>query len=505
MDAPPPGWGLEGISQRQRPQNLRAEQAFLGALLFNNKVLDRCEFLHPEHFADPINGRIFQTIVRRVEAGHLADGITLKAEFEHSGILEEVGGTEYLARLMGSMVAIGTAMEYARAVHDCWLRRETIEIGEQTVNIGFGADPAINAQQGITDAVHALLDLGEAASPFDSGTRISSSLGRVMEASSNAVAGVGVKGVWTGLQTLDAKWQGLWPGTMDILAGRPGAGKTALALQIAGNAARQFMVENETENEERQVAGLKPVPPRTVEFWSLEMTADALSMRALSMETGIPADDIRAGRFTPTQASLLILARRRWNDLPIIIHDKPRQTLADVTLRARISARQNRMGLSVFDHALKIRRGPGQARMGETEWLSFVASEIHDLAQALSIPCLLLWQLSRDGERREEARPRLSDLKYAGEGDADNVALLWRPERGLAGGPPKRGTMGDKLFDAVVADWHRSKERWEGKAEAVFAKRRSGPESSVVLGFDGPSTKFSDLIEAPEADLWTDL
>jgi replicative DNA helicase len=97
---------LLGLSQRLPPSNLQAEQALLGALLANNKAYERVsEFLLPEHFADPIHDRIFQAIQRRVEAGQLADAVTLKAEFEHSGVLGEVGGTPYLAQLSTAMVA----------------------------------------------------------------------------------------------------------------------------------------------------------------------------------------------------------------------------------------------------------------------------------------------------------------------------------------------------------------------------------------------------------------
>src|SRR5947199_325881 len=135
---------LLGLSQRQPPSNERAEQALLGALLANNRAYERVsEFLAPEHFADPIHGRIYQAIARRVEAGQLADAVTLKAEFEHSGVLEEVGGTAYLAQLLSAMVGIINAGEYGRAIHDAWLRRQLIDIGEVVVKNAFGAARAL--------------------------------------------------------------------------------------------------------------------------------------------------------------------------------------------------------------------------------------------------------------------------------------------------------------------------------------------------------------------------
>ena len=123
--AEPSGNGMPGMSQRLPPSNLEAEQALLGALLANNKAYERVsEFLASEHFADPIHGRIYHAVQRRIEAGQLADVVTLRAEFEHSGLLDEVGGTAYFAQLLTSMVGIINAGEYGRAVHDTWLRRQ---------------------------------------------------------------------------------------------------------------------------------------------------------------------------------------------------------------------------------------------------------------------------------------------------------------------------------------------------------------------------------------------
>ncbi len=148
LDAP-----LLGLSQRLPPSNLAAEQALLGALLANNKAYERVsDYLAPDHFADPLHGRIFAAIGRRIEAGQLADAVMLKAEFEHSGVLEEVGGTAYLAQLLTAMVGIINAGEYGRAIHDAWLRRQLVEIGEVVVNRAFGAEPELDGRQQIEAA-----------------------------------------------------------------------------------------------------------------------------------------------------------------------------------------------------------------------------------------------------------------------------------------------------------------------------------------------------------------
>src|SRR5919202_5850 len=142
-----PGGGLLGLSQRVPPQSPQAEQALLGALLANNKAYERVsEFLAPEHFADAVHGRIFRAIQRRIEAGQLADVVTLRPEFEHSGLLDEVGGPAYLAQLLSAMVGIINAGEYGRIVHDCWLRRQLVDVGEEVVNRAFGAEPELDAK-----------------------------------------------------------------------------------------------------------------------------------------------------------------------------------------------------------------------------------------------------------------------------------------------------------------------------------------------------------------------
>ena len=151
---------LIGLSQRLPPANIQAEQALLGAVLANNRAYERvAEFLAPDHFADPIHGRIYRAIVRRIEAGQLADAVMLKAEFEHSGVLEEVGGSAYLAQLLAAMVGIINASDYGRAIHDAWLRRQLIEIGETVVNNAFGADPELDGTAQIEAVEQALFQL----------------------------------------------------------------------------------------------------------------------------------------------------------------------------------------------------------------------------------------------------------------------------------------------------------------------------------------------------------
>src|ERR1700744_2386941 len=221
---------LLGLSQRLPPSNMQAEQALLGALLANNKAYERVsEFLAPEHFADPIHGRIYQAIVRRVEAGQLADAVTLKAEFEHAGVLDEVGGTAYLAQLLSAMVGIINAGEYGRGNHDAWLRRQLIDIGETVVNNAFGADPELDGQQQIELTEHTLFQLATDGNTSGGFITFERALTDAIQGAERAFRRSGhVSGLSTGLRDLDSKTGGLHRSDLLILAGRPGMGKTAL-------------------------------------------------------------------------------------------------------------------------------------------------------------------------------------------------------------------------------------------------------------------------------------
>src|SRR5918911_1489217 len=211
--------GLLGLSQRLPPSNLAAEQALLGALLANNKAYERVsEFLAPEHFADAVHGRIFRAIQRRIEAGQIADVVTLRGEFEHSGLLDEVGGPAYLAQLLSAMVGIINAGEYGRLVHDCWLRRQLVDVGEEVVNRAFGAEPELDAKQQLEAAEQRLFDLAKDGGGEGGPKPFEKALAEAVLAAERAFSTPGgVSGLSTGLRDLD-RWTGrMHPSELIIL------------------------------------------------------------------------------------------------------------------------------------------------------------------------------------------------------------------------------------------------------------------------------------------------
>ena len=156
---------LLGISHRLPPSNTGAEQALLGALMANNQACRHVEsFLQARHFADPIHRLIFDAIMTDYRAGRIVDAITLRSKFEHTGALDDVGGTAYLGQLTTAFLGIINAGEYGRAIHDAWMRRELIDIGEEIVNRAFGADPEMDAAAQLDAATQRLAMLPEGVS-----------------------------------------------------------------------------------------------------------------------------------------------------------------------------------------------------------------------------------------------------------------------------------------------------------------------------------------------------
>ncbi len=427
---------LLGLSQRLPPSNIAAEQALLGALLANNKAYDRIsDFLAPQHFADPINGRIYQSIVRRLEASQVADPITLRAEFEHAGILDEVGGTAYLAQLVTAMVGIINAADYGRVIYDAWVRRQLIDIGEVIVN----------------NAGH-------------------------------------VSGLSTGLRDLDKKTGGLHKSDLLILAGRPGMGKTALATKIAFGAARALMAE--------AFADPKNKKPGSVAIFSLEMSSEQLATRLLSEESRVSGERIRKGEINERDFVRFVGVSKELQTLPLFIDDTPAITLSALRTRCRRLHRTRGLSLVVIDYLQLMRPSPGVRSENRVQEISMITQGLKALAKELEVPVMALSQLSRAVESREDKRPQLSDLRESGsiEQDADAVMFVYRDEYYLQQRAPKQMAFdSEDKFQGALDKWQRDMELVHNKAELLLEKQRHGPTGKIDLFFEGEFTRFADL------------
>ncbi len=479
------------VSPRLPPANLEAEQALLGALLANNKAYERVsEFLAPEHFADAVHGRIYEAIARRIEAGQVADPVTLRATFEHSGLLDDVGGAAYLGQLLTAMVGIINAGDYGRIIYDAWIRRQLIELGELTVNRGFGSDPELDGTAQIEAAEQALFDLATKGGSEGAAMTFETALAMAIDTAAKAFERDGkVSGLTTGLTDLDARTGGLHPSDLLILAGRPGMGKTALATKIAFGAAQALLNEARAENPNAEAK-------QCVAVFSLEMSAEQLATRLLAEEARVSSDRIRRGEIGQKDFDNFVAVSRRIARLPLIIYDTPAITLSALRTRCRRLRRTRGLALIVVDYLQLMRPAAGTRPDNRVLEISQITQGLKAIAKELSVPVIALSQLSRAVESREDKRPQLSDLRESGtiEQDADAVMFVYRDEYYLQARMPKQMAYDseDKFQDAL-AKWQQDMEHVHNRAELILAKQRHGPTGKIDLFFEAEFTRFADL------------
>jgi replicative DNA helicase len=483
-----PGTGLP----RTPPHNYEAEQALLGAILMNNRALDKVsEFLRPEHFADPVHGKIYEACLALSVKNQIANPITLKSYLAADQGLQELGGDAYLARLAAAAAVIINAEDYGRLVFDLHLRRELIGLGEDVVNDAFETNPELDASEQIEVAEQRLFELATAGQPESGFQPFSRSLiSAIAQAEAAHKRDSKLSGVTTGLRDLDHKLGGLHRSDLVILAGRPSMGKTALATNIGFNAARAFRTEITPSGERKVVDGAK------VAFFSLEMSAEQLATRILAERAEIPSNKIRQGELSHEEFERLVVVAQELHNLPLYIDDTPALTVSAVRTRARRLQRTQGLGLIIVDYLQLLSGSPGKRQENRVQEVSDITRGLKALAKDLNVPVLALSQLSRQVEQREDKRPQLADLRESGsiEQDADVVMFVFREQYYLERAEPaRRAEESEEKFNTRTAEWKKRCEEVWNTAEILVAKQRHGPVGSVHLFFDGQFTKFADL------------
>ncbi len=469
------------------PQNEEVEQALLGALLVDNKCLEKvAEFLRSEHFFNPVHGRIYDAIFRLVERGQLATPMTLKAFFANDNALADVGGANYLVDLAASVVMLVSVEDYGRILYDLHLRRELIGLGGEITAGAQKHDLDSSASEQIELAEKRLYDLATLGDQTGGFVRLDASAKEALDMAGAAFRRQShVTGVTTGLRDLDRRLGGLHPSDLLILAARPAMGKTALATNIAFNAAKAYKASEGDEG-------------AAVMFFSLEMSAEQLALRILAEISGIASDRIRRGDIAESDFGDILEASKTLMELPFYVDATPALSIAALRTRARRMMRQSRAkhGLLIVDYLQLLNGSMGRKNENRVQEISEISRGLKTLAKELNVPVIALSQLSRAVETREDKKPMLSDLRESGsiEQDADVVMFIYREEYYLqAAEPIKRAEEGDDRFEDRKREWGERCARAHNKAEVFIAKQRHGPTGSVELFFDGARTHFADL------------
>ncbi|NBB82591.1 MAG: replicative DNA helicase [Alphaproteobacteria bacterium] len=472
-----PGRDGDDAPYRRTPANEEAEQALLGAIMINNDAIDRVsEFLKPEHFYFPAHGRIFAAMLRFREQHRLADPLTLKDYFERDGDLEGVGGAQYLARLAGGIVSVVNAVDYARIIHDLHLRRQLIALAEEITTEAYDFDlesSATDQIQGTEEKLYGLATEGDFQGGFQPFQEV---LKQAIQSAQQALyRDTRLTGATTGLVDMDRMLGGLQPSDLLILAGRPAMGKTALATNMAFNAAKAYV---ETDGKEGAV----------VAFFSLEMSAEQLAVRILSEEAEIASEKIRKGEMKRADFPRLTRAAETLERVPLYVDDTAGLTINQLRTRALRLKRQHDLGLIVVDYLQLMRPGGSNRADNRVQEISEITRGLKMVAKDLNVPVLALSQLSRAVEQREDKRPQLADLRESGsiEQDADVVMFVFREAYYVSKREPSEGT---PEHDA----WQQEMDRVHNLAEVIVAKQRHGPTGAIRLHFEGMFTRFSNL------------
>ena len=389
------------------------------------------------------------------------------------------------------MAAIGVVVNtggYGRVIHDAWVRRQLIDIGETVVNNAFGARPDLDGSDQIAASEEALFKLATERGQEGGFVSFTNALTEAVKVATKAYQRTGdVVGLTSGLRDFDKRTGGLHPSDLIILAGRPAMGKTALATKIAFSAARSILRDAEDSGEK---------PKGSVAIFSLEMSSEQLATRILSGEAEVSGEKIRRGDIGQKEFDRFVRVARELQRLPLYVDDTPAISLSAMRTRCRRLARTQGLSLVVVDYLQLMRPAIGTKPDSRVLEISMITQGLKAIAKELSVPVIALSQLSRQVESREDKRPMLSDLRESGsiEQDADAVMFVYRDEYYLQQRQPKDSAYdSNDKFQVATEEWQRKMALVHNKAELILEKQRHGPTGMIQLYFEGEYTRFGDL------------
>ena len=450
----------QAVFDRTPPFSMEAETAVLGGMLIDREAVTRAvEHIDESMFYREANRRLYRAMVRLFERGDVIDVITVSDELKKTAELESAGGFDYLGALVDAVPTAANLEYHARIVRDKALLRRLVEQSTQIIRDVY--------EQGERD-VDEILDQAEARifQVAESHKRegfvwIKEILWAAFEHIERIQeSGTGITGVPTGFPDLDRITTGFQKGDLCIVAARPSMGKTALALNVAANAAITHGIP--------------------VAIFSLEMSSEQLVQRLLCAEGRIDAQKLRRGKLSQEEHQRLAAAAGHLNTAPIWIDDQAGTNVLEIRAKARrlqseLRSDKKDLGMVLIDY-MQLMSGTQHAE-NRVQEVSQISRGLKALARELDVPVMALSQLSRGPEQRTDKRPMLSDLRDSGsiEQDADVVMFLYRPE--YYAPPEKR----DEL---------------EGKSELIVGKQRNGPTGVIELYFQRAYTRFDSSVPA---------
>lgn len=442
------------IEERVPPQNIEAEQAVLGAMLIDKEAIAKAtEVLSADDFYREAHRVIFSAMLELYNKNEAVDMVTVTEILKRDNKLEDIGGIAYITSLANVVLTAANVKYHAEIVAEKSVLRQLVRVSTEIAAMGYEAN----------DDVGTLLDTAESRILEISNRKKKADFTPINDILMDSVQSIesllqnkgGLTGIPAGFADLDKLTSGLHPSDFIILAARPSMGKTALALNIVQNVALRA----------HKVIGGEP---RSVAFFSLEMSKEQLVNRMLCAEAGIDSQRLRVGEMHDEDWTHLWDACDTMSRAKIYIDDTAGITAMDMRSRARRLKAEHGLDLIVVDY-LQLMQGSGKRNNSgdRQQEVSEISRSLKALARELDVPVLALSQLSRSVESRQVKRPMLSDLRESGslEQDADIVAFLYRED----------------YYNPDTENKH---------TELIIAKHRNGPVDTVNLFFQKQFTKF---------------
>jgi replicative DNA helicase len=435
--------------ERLPPHSTDAEKAVLGAMLHENECIDDVALIvRRMHFYNDWTAKVFQAIFDLHQDGKAADLVTVADVLDARGQVADIGGYHILAELWEAAPTSANAEHYARIVADKANQRAVIQFHATGLDRSYG--PTGDVPGLIEASMHGIQEIADGAQQTTSCTKpIRQVIRETLDWLDCRQSHPEKNGVPTGFIDLDEKIGGFHEGELIIVAARPSVGKTALACQLAVNAARAGM---------------------PVFFVSLEQSVVELGLRLISCESKIDGNLARKGVIPDEKMPAVTLAADCLETLPIIVDDTPNQNIVRIASQARRLHRKHGLRMVVVDYLqlIDMEKGFGESR---EQKVAATSRSLKTLSRELRVPVIALAQLNRQVEGRAEQKPKLSDLRDSGsiEQDADVVLMLWRPD-------PKN----------------------EFVVEVVVEKQRNGPTGPITLTFLKHCTRFENhAVQSP--------
>ena len=439
-------------SKKSLPQNLEAEASLLGAILIDtDAIIKVADIIDESDFFDAKHAHIYRCIRKIYENRGVIDVLTLSDVLRSEGLLDSIGGSEYINELTNFVPTAAHVVKYAEIVNDKSMRRKLISTSKEITDYGF------NEQTNIGD----LIESAETKIFNVSDKHVKNSIISLEQILNDSFERLdelhkdkgGVRGLTTGFKDLDGVLAGFQKSDLIIIAARPSMGKTALSLNLAHNVAKKTK--------------------EPVLIFSLEMSKEQLVDRLLAAEAGVDAWNIRTGNMSDQDFEKIGHAMGTLSEEPILIDDTPSISVSEMRTKARREMHNQPIGLIIVDY-LQLMSGSSKFAnnpSNRVQEITEISRGLKGIARELNVPVIALSQLSRMVENRSPQIPQLADLRESGsiEQDADVVAFIYREEF------YKPDTDRKHITDILIK------------------KHRNGPTGNIELYFDITKQRFRSL------------